>query len=110
MPLHLASSAVGAAGWLAVSARLGHRRQLLAWHGPAPAVPRRSGLFWGTAAAAGAMGVAAAVLTPATRERIVPFLPALPRPAALSARMLGVVAAALLGATAAHRRALRRRR
>jgi hypothetical protein len=106
MPLHLASSAVGAAAWLAGSAHVGRRRLVTAWHGPAPAVTRRRGLFWTTAAAAGAAGAAAAVLVPATRERIVPFLPALPRPAVLSARLLATVAGALLVATAAHRHAV----
>ncbi|MFG2045306.1 DUF4184 family protein [Dactylosporangium sp. NPDC048998] len=101
MPLHLASSVAGAAGWLALSAHLGRRRRIRAWHGPAPSVPHRPALFWGTAAAAGAAGTAAAVLAPATRERIVPFLPPLPRPAVLSARMLGVAATSLLAAAAA---------
>ncbi|WP_432977211.1 DUF4184 family protein [Dactylosporangium sp. CA-233914] len=110
MPLHLASSAAGAAGWVALSARIGQRRRIRAWHGAAPAVPPRPAQFWGAAAAAAAAGTAAAVLAPATRERIVPFLPPLPRPAVLSARMLGVTATALLTATAVHRALTRPRR
>ena len=107
MPLHLASSAAGALGWLALSARVGRRRRLAAWHGPAPAVRRRPAVFWGAAAATGAAGVAAAVLAPTPRERIVPFLPPLPRPAVLSARILGITAASLIAAAAAHRRVVR---
>ncbi|MET7418954.1 DUF4184 family protein [Dactylosporangium sp. NPDC005555] len=109
MPLHLASSAVGAAGWLAMSARIGRRRRLTAWHGPAPRVTRRPALFWGTAAAVGAAGTAAAFRAPAVRDRIVPFLPAMPRPAVLSARLLGVTAASLTAAAAVHRALSRRR-
>ncbi|GIJ54890.1 DUF4184 family protein [Virgisporangium aurantiacum] len=104
MPLHLASSAVGAAAWLAMSAEVGRRRRVVAWHGPAPAVARRRRLFFGTAAAVGTVGAAASVLVPATRERIVPFLPPVPRPAVLSARILGTVAGALLAAAAVVRR------
>jgi hypothetical protein len=100
MPLHLASSAAGAAGWLALSAHLGRRRLIRTWHGPAPAVPAHPRRFWATTAAVGAAGAFAAVTVPATRERIVPFLPPLPRPAVLSARLLAVAAAALAAGAA----------
>ncbi|GAB3829473.1 DUF4184 family protein [Dactylosporangium cerinum] len=110
MPLHLASSAAGALGWVALSARIGRRRHLEAWHGPAPKIRRRPAVFWGTAAATAAAGVAAAVLTPQPRERIVRFLPPVPRPAVLSGRLLGITAAALIAAAAAHRRQAARRR
>ncbi|MDG6103133.1 DUF4184 family protein [Dactylosporangium aurantiacum] len=103
MPLHLASSAAGAAGWLALSARLGRRRRLVAWHGPAPAVRRRPAVFWGAAAAAATAGAAVAGLAPVRRARIVPFLPPLPRPSVLSGQLLGIAATALIAAAAAHR-------
>lgn len=112
MPLHLASSAAGAAGWLALSAHIGRRRRIAAWHGPAPRVARRPAVFWGTAAtvgAIGAAGVVAAATAPRARDRIVRFLPPLPRPAVLSARLLGVTAASLIAAAAAHRAVSRRR-
>jgi hypothetical protein len=108
MPLHLASSAAGAVGWLALSARLGRRRRIAAWHGPAPRVRHRPTLFWGTAAATAAAGAAAAALAPNRRERIVRFLPPLPRPAVLSGRLLGITAASLIAAAAAHRAVTRR--
>ncbi|MEV4513168.1 DUF4184 family protein [Dactylosporangium sp. NPDC049525] len=107
MPLHLASSAAGALGWLALSARVGRGRQIAAWHGPSPRVPSRPAVFWGAAAATGAAGVAAAVLAPSPRERIVRFLPPLPRPSVLSARLLGITAASLIAAAAVHRSAVR---
>ncbi|MGI5176583.1 DUF4184 family protein [Dactylosporangium sp. CA-152071] len=109
VPLHLASSAVGAAAWLAMSARLGRTRRIAAWHGPAPHVQRRPGAFWGTAAAVGAAGAAAAALAPQPRRRYVRFLPAVPQPAVVSARLLGVTAAALMTAAAVHRAITARR-
>ncbi|GAA2338550.1 DUF4184 family protein [Dactylosporangium salmoneum] len=104
MPLHLASSAAGAAGALALTARMTRRGSIRAWHGPAPVVRRRPGLFWGTAAVTAAAGTAAAAMAPADRDHIVPFLPPLPRPAVLSARLLAVTATALMAAAAMVRR------
>lgn len=103
MPLHLASSAAGAVGWLAMSARIGRGRRIAAWHGPAPQIRCRPAVFWSTAAATGAAGAAASVLAGTPRARIVRFLPPMPRPAVLSARLLGVAAASLIAAAAVHR-------
>jgi hypothetical protein len=95
LPLHLASSAAGAAAWAAMSARVGRTRRIAAWHGPAPRVRRRPGAFWGTVAAVGAAGAAVAAFTPQPRKQYVRSLPATPQPAVVSARLIGVAAAAL---------------
>jgi hypothetical protein len=101
LPLHLASSAVGLVAWGAISARIARRRDLVAWHGPAPKVTRRPAAFWGTAAVVGAVGVAVTAMAPIVQQRFAKFLPPVPSPAALSARLLATTAGALIAAKAA---------
>ena len=57
--LHLAGSALGGAAWLAVTIHIGRNRLLVRWHGPAPEVPTRPKLFWGTVAGVAVGGLAA---------------------------------------------------
>jgi len=88
--IHLASEVFGTAVVLAVVARIGRRRLLVAWHGSAPVVPRRPALFWSVAATA----------TPVLL--VVGWL--LPGPHAIhvvGARVLASVALGLLAAAAA---------
>jgi len=53
--VHLASEVAGSVAVLATVVHIGRKRLLLAWHGPAPVVPRRPVLFWSTAAASFAL-------------------------------------------------------
>jgi Domain of unknown function (DUF4184) len=49
--IHLGSELVGCAVSIAVAVRIGQRRLLVGWHGPAPIAPRRTIVFWPVAAA-----------------------------------------------------------
>jgi Domain of unknown function (DUF4184) len=97
MPLHLASSAVGALLWLAVTVHIGRRRLLLHWHGPAPAVPIRPYRFWATAVTICVVGLATVAVSTLAGERhtLVEWLPPLPRPMVLLTRVSLVLVTAL---------------
>jgi len=103
MLLHLASSVIGAVVWLALTVHIGRRRLLLCWHGPAPRVradPRR---FWGTVAVTLVVGCALALLVSGgERQTLLPFVPSLPRPVVVAARLLCVAALALVVSAATH--------
>jgi hypothetical protein len=62
--IHLGSELVGCVVTIAVAVRIGHRRLLVAWHGPAPVAPRRPSVFWPVAAAVCAALVVAAAALP----------------------------------------------
>lgn len=62
--IHLGSELLGCVVSVAVAVRIGHRRLLVAWHGPAPIVPRRPVLFWSVAGAVCAALLAAATALP----------------------------------------------
>jgi hypothetical protein len=62
--IHLGSELVGCVVSVAVAVHIGRRRLLVAWHGPAPTVPRRSLVFWPVAAAVCAALVTVAVTLP----------------------------------------------
>lgn len=64
--LHLAGSALGAAAWLAVTVHIGRKRLLVRWHGPAPEVPTRPRLFWGTVVGVslGSLAAVSVLVTP----------------------------------------------
>jgi len=86
--IHLASEMVGSAAVLSTAVHIGRRRLLLAWHGPAPVVPRRPTLFW---------SAAAGVLAP-----LVALVLALPGngtgPNVIGMRLIAAVALAMLAA------------
>jgi hypothetical protein len=98
--IHLASEVVGTAVVLGVALRIGRRRLLLAWHGPAPVVARRPALFWSVA---GAVGIALTMLVtvlPGNGDGI----------HVLGSRSLSVIALALLAAAEVTGRPAHRRR
>jgi hypothetical protein len=77
--------AMGAVVTLAVLLAIGRNRLIRRWHGPAPQVARRPALFWGVAAGIFVTGAA-----------VVPLLPAAFLAHTTGARLIAVVAAALL--------------
>jgi hypothetical protein len=97
MPLHLASSAVGALLWLAVTVQIGRRRLLVRWHGPAPTVPTRPYRFWATAVTTCMLGLATVAASTLAGERhaMVDWLPPVPRPVVLITRVSLVLVTAL---------------
>ncbi len=90
--VHLASEVAGCAVSIAVAIRIGRRRLLAAWHGPAPVAPRRPWVFWPVAAAVCAMLVAVATALP--RNDLINVA---------GSRLLIAVTAAILAAAAAVR-------
>ncbi|HEX6685965.1 MAG TPA: DUF4184 family protein [Candidatus Limnocylindrales bacterium] len=62
--IQLGSELAGCAVSIAVAVRIGQRRLLVGWHGPAPIAPRRPVVFWAVAAAVCAALVAAATALP----------------------------------------------
>lgn len=62
--IHLGSELVGCAVSIAIVVRIGQRRLLIDWHGPAPIAPRRPILFWPVAVAVCAALVAIATTLP----------------------------------------------
>ncbi|GIH07671.1 hypothetical protein Rhe02_57380 [Rhizocola hellebori] len=62
--IHLASELLGSAISIAVALRIGRRRLLVRWHGPAPIAPRRPLVFWPVAAAVWVALVAGAAALP----------------------------------------------
>ena len=102
--LHLISTIVGAAGWLALSLYIGRNRLLVRWHGPAPVVAPRPRLFWCTAVTvAGAGVVVTTALAIAGRHDAVTFLAPPPKPMVLVMRMFCVGALAMVTGAAAVR-------
>jgi hypothetical protein len=103
MPLHLASSALGALLWLAVTVHIGRRRLLVRWHGPAPVVATRPVRFWATAVTTGVLGLAAVAVSTLAGQRhaMVDWLPPVPRPVVLVTRVSLVVVTALCVAAVA---------
>jgi hypothetical protein len=86
--------AIGALVTLAVLLEIGRSRLIRRWHGLAPQVARRPALFWGVAAGIFVTGAV-----------VVPFLPAAFLAHTTGARLIAVVAAALLaGAVVVPRR------
>jgi hypothetical protein len=81
---------VGGLITLWVVLEIGRRRLLLAWHGPAPRVDRQPRLFWGVSAPLGVLGFI-----------VVPFLPAAFLQHTTGARLIAVVALALLAGAVA---------
>jgi hypothetical protein len=85
--IHLASELVGAASAALFAIHIGRRHLLREWHGSAPIVPRRSGVFWPVAAGLGlVLGAIGAVLP---RNNLVNVA---------GARIIIAVTVALLGA------------
>jgi hypothetical protein len=97
MPLHMASSAVGALLWLAVSVPIGRRRLLVRWHGPAPTVPTRPYRFWATAVTTCAFGLVTLAVSTFAGEwhAVVDWLPPIPHPVVLVTRVSLVLVTAL---------------
>jgi hypothetical protein len=91
--VHLVSEVVGCAVTIAVAVRIGRRRLLVRWHGPAPVEPRRPLVFWPVAAAVCAVLVAIATAMP--RNDLINVA---------GSRLLVAVTAAILVAVAAVRR------
>jgi hypothetical protein len=90
------SHAIGALVTLTVLLEIGRNRLIRRWHGPAPQVARRPALFWGVAAGVFVTGAV-----------VVAFLPAAFLAHTTGARLIAVVAAALLaGAVVVPRRIL----
>jgi hypothetical protein len=106
MPIHLLATVLGALAWLAITLHIGRHGLLRRWHGPPPPVPRRPGLFWGTAIATGSAGlIAVAVLTAlGRRETMVEFLGPVPRPSVVVVRAGAALGLALTVAAAVTRR------
>jgi hypothetical protein len=84
------STILGAVAVVALAARIGRRRLIERWHGPAPAVARRPLLFWGTA-------TAVLICYPLSW----PFLTHLYQPHVQGARVLCFLGLALLAGAAA---------
>lgn len=107
IPIHLFSTALGGLVSLAIVLHIGRRRLLLTWHGPAPDVPTRPRLFWGTTAGVGLGAVALTGLAAALGPHValVGFLPDLPRPSVMVVRAAVGLFLAVLIATAVTKRA-----
>ncbi len=94
--IRLISEVVGAVVSLAVAVNIGRHRLLVAWHGPAPLVARRFGLFWSITGGSFVILVAGALRLPGN---------ALDRPNVLGIRLIVASAGAVLCGAAAVRSA-----
>jgi hypothetical protein len=94
-PSNLAENTSHVVGAIAAGAcflHIGRHRLLVRWHGPAPAVPRRSTLFWSTAALVFAAGMA-----------VTPTLPGAFLPHTTGVRIIAAVAVGLIAGAGAVR-------
>jgi len=62
--IHFASELVGATSTAIFAVHVGRRHLLHKWHGPAPIVPRRPGVFWAVAAGLGLVVAAIGAVLP----------------------------------------------
>jgi len=89
--IQLFSEVLGAVVTFATAIHIGRRRLLVAWHGPAPALARRTALFWSVAGGVTAVLVATALALPGN---------SLAAPNVIGVRLIGALGAGLLVAAA----------